>query len=120
MQEDYDRWLKKAYKDIHTAEVNFREKLYDASAFYSQQAAEKALKALYIKKLNSLKRTHDLVILATELDAETNIIQMCRDLTPAYMYTRYPDVAEISNLDKVAQGLLTYAKGVIEWVKKNL
>ncbi|MEM3944263.1 MAG: HEPN domain-containing protein, partial [Thermofilaceae archaeon] len=40
------RWLSEALWDLETAEILHREKRFNASAFYSHQAAEKACKAL--------------------------------------------------------------------------
>jgi len=46
---DNNIWLRKSERDMLAAEVNFKERLFEESAFFSHQAAEKALKALYIK-----------------------------------------------------------------------
>lgn len=51
MGDEHNVWLRQAERDLNTAKVNLRERIYDASAFFSQQAAEKALKAFYIKNL---------------------------------------------------------------------
>lgn len=67
-----------------------------------------------------MKKTHDLVLLSKELKVDENIIDICKELTPAYTYTRYPDVIEISNLDKVSEKLLGYAEEVLLWVKKKI
>lgn len=120
MKADYKIWLDKAEHDLNTAKVNFNEKICDAAAFYSHQASEKALKAFYIKRFGSLKKTHDLVLLSRELNADNEIIEMCKELTPAYTYTRYPDAVEVSNIDEISEKLLKYAEEVLEWVKKKL
>ncbi|MBI2675183.1 MAG: HEPN domain-containing protein [Candidatus Aenigmarchaeota archaeon] len=51
MKEDTQKWLWKAEKDFATAMYNFEGGKLDAAAFYSQQSAEKALKALQIERL---------------------------------------------------------------------
>ncbi|MBK5190671.1 MAG: HEPN domain-containing protein [Methanosarcinales archaeon] len=56
MEEDIQRWWDRATEDLETAKFNFRGKKYRAAAFFSQQATEKALKALYIKRFRKLKR----------------------------------------------------------------
>jgi HEPN domain-containing protein len=38
-------WLKKAKRDFKAAKINFREELYDISAFLLHQCVEKLLKA---------------------------------------------------------------------------
>ena len=45
MANERERWLSEAREDLEIAEVLLRESKYNASAFYSQQSAEKALKA---------------------------------------------------------------------------
>ena len=45
-QTDADRWLKQANEDLATAKILFEAERYGPCAFYCQQAAEKALKAV--------------------------------------------------------------------------
>jgi len=61
MKTEVKNWLEQAEHDIEVAEYNLKGNMLDAAAFYSQQAAEKALKSLYILKLNELWKVHDLV-----------------------------------------------------------
>lgn len=51
---EVEKWIKKAEKDLVTARVDLNNKEYEAAAFFSHQAAEKALKALYILKFKRL------------------------------------------------------------------
>ncbi len=46
MREEAARWLSEAEWDLGNAEILYREKRWNAAAFYSHQAAEKAVKAL--------------------------------------------------------------------------
>ena len=39
-------WIDKAKRDLEVARYNFKGNLLEVAAFYSQQAAEKALKAV--------------------------------------------------------------------------
>ncbi|MBI2079533.1 HEPN domain-containing protein [Candidatus Micrarchaeota archaeon] len=119
MELDIQRWIKKAESDLDTAKYNFDGERYDAAAFYSQQAAEKALKAIYIKKLNSLLKVHDLVQLARKINAPEKIIEVCKFLTSFYIETRYPGLALDIN-EEEASDALKDSKMVIEWVKKTL
>ena len=48
--EDYEPWFVKALQDLDTAKYNIDGKKTDAGLFFLQQAAEKALKSLIIKK----------------------------------------------------------------------
>jgi HEPN domain-containing protein len=46
MKKEVKNWLEQAEHDIEVAEYNLEGNMLDAAAFYSQQAAEKALKSL--------------------------------------------------------------------------
>ena len=89
--EEVSKWFDKAEHDMNAAEVNLKEGIYDASAFFSQQAAEKALKALNILKHRKLWKIHDLYELSKEIDAPKGISLLCEKLTQHYIATRYPN-----------------------------
>ena len=50
MKPEVKDWLEQAEHDIEVAEYNFNGNMLDAAAFYSQQAAETALKSIYISQ----------------------------------------------------------------------
>ena len=56
MKEEVNRWWKKAKRDLSSARYNFKGKKYDVSAFLCQQSAEKALKALSLKKSGEIRK----------------------------------------------------------------
>lgn len=119
MKEETTEWLAKAEEDFKTAEFNLKGKKLPAAAFYSQQSAEKALKALQIELLGNFKKTHDLVILGESVNAPEDILNTCKELTPFYIITRYPDSKEIYGKHEVTEAI-NYAKEVFEWVKSQL
>ncbi len=119
MKQEVKNWLEKAKSDLITAEYNLKGNMLDAAAFYSQQSAEKGLKALYIERFNELWKIHDLVRLAEKIDAPAEIIKLCAKITPAYTITRYPDVVRTYNREDVQQ-ILNAAKEVLNWVKERL
>lgn len=45
----------------------FKNKKHEESAFFSQQAAEKALKALSLEKHEKIRKIHDIVELGREV-----------------------------------------------------
>ena len=51
-------WIKKAERDLSNAEYNLQGKRFEVTAFLAHQAAEKALKALYILRFKRLWKTH--------------------------------------------------------------
>lgn len=119
MREEAKNWWEQAQSDLHTSEVNLKEGIYYASAFFSQQAAEKALKAVQIEKLGKFFKVHDLLTLAESVNAPKNIVMRCLRINPYYTITRYPDVG--NNTDKeAAQELLNGAREVLEWAKQTL
>lgn len=118
--EDFKKWIEKAEEDFETARYNLNGNKIDAGFFFMQQSAEKALKAVYLKKFGALFKTHDLVILAQRLNAPDKILEYCKKLTPAYQYTRYPDIIKVRKLEEFEEDFLKYCKEIIEWCKKNL
>jgi HEPN domain-containing protein len=66
---EVEKWIGKAEKDLEDAKFNFEGKRFEVSSFLSHQAAEKALKALYILKFKRLWKVHDLKELASRLKA---------------------------------------------------
>jgi|SRR3989344_342740 len=117
---EYEQWLAKAKEDFETARYNLQGSKWEAGIFFLHQAAEKALKSLYIKKQKELIKTHDLVLLARKVRAPKEIIERCKHLTPTYQYTRYPDVVKAEDLEKEAETFLTDAREVLAWVQKEI
>ena len=111
-------WTKKSGADIRVAEINLKEGLYEVVAFYSQQAAEKAMKAVFINEFGKLLKTHDLHLLGRKLGAPPGILMLCKALTQHYIITRYPMDAEYSKED--AESAVEQSKRVIEWSRKRL
>ena len=115
-----------ALEDLKTAEVLIEVRRYYASVFFSQQAAEKALKALYIEvKREFPPKTHSLLRLSNELGIkDEEIIDAVFDLNPEYIVTRHPDAAnevpaKIYNR-RMAVEHLEKAKKVIEFCRQKL
>ncbi|MDD1764262.1 MAG: HEPN domain-containing protein, partial [Methanobacteriaceae archaeon] len=93
--------------------------------FMSQQAAEKALKALYIYKIrDSPGKTHSLLRLGKDVGIPSYSYHGLRKLNPDFILTRYPDVADGVPYElydyEIAQDKLQIAEEVIKWVEKEL
>jgi HEPN domain-containing protein len=112
-------WLRKSLSDLEVATFNFKWKKFYVAAFFSQQAAEKALKAVYIKKFGKLIKAHDLVLIGKKVGIPPNLLKKCMPLSRAYVVTRYPDVEEIYTSREVEDFIKT-AEEVIKWAKKKL
>lgn len=119
--EEAKKWFSKAVEDFNTAKYNLKGEKIDAGLFFLQQSAEKALKAVYIKRFKDLIKVHDLVILARKINAPDNIIDLCKQLNPAYQYTRYPDaIVKIDDPYTKAKDFVNYVEEILKWTKKNL
>ncbi len=55
---DPKAWIERAKYDFKGAEHTAGGEIFDHAVFWCQQAAEKALKAVYIKKTGKLKKVH--------------------------------------------------------------
>lgn len=123
MRAEVKRWLEQAERDADVAGTLFASKKYEYSSFWAQQAAEKALKTLLLKNGLELIKTHDLVLLAKKVKAPTEIIETCKQLTPVYVETRYPDVDETGfrkySKQETEEDLASMTE-VMKWVKKQL
>jgi len=123
MIKEVENWWKQTLNDIDTAKALYKIKKYDYSSFWCQQAAEKALKTLLLKRGHNLIKTHDLVLLARKLNASEEVIQLCKDLTPVYIETRYPSLGEEGFkkfTEKETKEDIKKMERIIEWTKKNL
>ncbi|HIE41230.1 MAG TPA: HEPN domain-containing protein [Candidatus Aenigmarchaeota archaeon] len=125
MREEVINWFKQAEKDLEAAEKNLKIKEFYIVAFLSQQAVEKALKALYIHKLKeSPGTTHSLVFLGSKVKIPKSYYTILRKLNPDFVIARYPDAAftiPYKLYDKeIASEKLKLAKEIIKWVRKQL
>jgi len=96
MPEEKERWRAEAEEDWTTAEVLLREARYSASAFYSQQCAEMALKS-YLYGLHEVPWGHSVMELLDRVHqvqplVDLDELQSCaRILDRHYVGARYPN-----------------------------
>ena len=96
MANERERWLAEAEGDLETAEILFQNARYNASAFYSQQSAEKALKSLLygVHEVPWGHSVRDLLIRVRQIRTLENIeeLEACaRILDRHYIGARYPN-----------------------------
>lgn len=89
-------------------------------SIYTQQAVEKALKALSIEKKGKFKKTHDLKLLAKEVKLPIKYIPFCEEITLAYIYTRYPIEIKVKEMSKKAKKFIKNSEVILKWVEKKL
>lgn len=112
-------------EDLETARVNIETKRYYASVFFSQQAADKGLKAFYIElKRDFAPKTHNMLEISRELNVPEEVFDAVIELNPEYFVTRYPDAANgvpaEMYTEKKAKFHSEKAEMVIDWVKSQL
>ncbi len=118
-------WIRQAEHDLDMAAKVIEVGGFSVCAFLCQQAAEKYLKARYIKeKRKNPPRTHYLDKLGQELNTPSHIRELLFELSEDYMLTRYPDVAWAIPAEEYtledAEHKLKVAGEIINWVKEGL
>src|SRR3972149_5531077 len=90
--QDAKEWFRRARRYLRVASDNIESGYADVAAFYCQQSAEFALKALQVHLLGRFERTHDLTRLAKEVSSPPRILKLAAAISPVYVAARYPDV----------------------------
>ena len=108
-------WFKQAEKDLEKAEILFKNQSFDGTAFYSQQTAEKALKAAILFKKEDKAEGHSLIYLGKEARIPEFLFPQLKKLSPQYIISRYPDVSDDLPSDLYDEEL---AKGFLETARK--
>lgn len=123
------RWLDQAEADAKTARDCLKDGNYYASAFFSQQAAEKGLRGfLYSKGFRALI-THSVVDLVEEAsksqESFKKLIDIGKELDRHYIGSRYPNfypsgAAYRYYTREMAETCLNYATSILTEVKRYL
>ncbi|MBF0177859.1 MAG: HEPN domain-containing protein [Magnetococcales bacterium] len=117
-------WLSRARGDLALAKTSLPEDgYYEDLCFHAQQAAEKALKAVYLHQGLVFRYTHDLdALLAGLLQQGVAIPQAVREsafLTLFAWETRYPGLGSPVSLDEY-QEAVRKAEVVVAWAEQVL
>lgn len=124
MREEVRNWFRQAEADLRSSRNSREAGDYYMSVFASQQAAEKALKAMSLSKLKEYPKGHSIIYLAQKVEVPESMMSGIRDLNPEYMSTRYPDMAvgvpaELYD-DKIAARHFRTAQEVLDWVREQI
>lgn len=117
-------WLERARSNLARAKVGqlFPEIMYEDLCFDAQQAAEKALKALFVVAGWQVPRSHDITRLLRKL-AERYIIpeevQKAAALSVYAVTTRYPGKWEPVTKEDWEQAVAV-AEATVNWVERGL
>ncbi len=124
MQEETESWLKYSEENLEAAIVLLKSELYNPCLHNIQQSVEKALKSLFIEKIISFKKTHNIMELKTILVKNGIVIDLTEDecdfLDSIYLPTKYPIGSALPDFypDKeICKNSITLAERVIKEVK---
>ncbi len=124
MKEETQNWLTQAEADLNTSKNSLKSRDYYASVFWSQQAAEKSLKAALIEKKDELVKIHDLVILGRMAELPENLLDKCEILSRVYIESRYGVLdSEIPAKKFTKSDSLKFhfiAEEIVKWCKKGI
>jgi HEPN domain-containing protein len=124
-RERYKDWLDEAEDDFSSAEILFKEGKYSKACFLSQQAAEKAVKALCIAKYGRYEEFHSVSELLRTVGAPSELVEVGDYLNGFYIPTKYPNVWPLGAPFKHykredAERALNRSKTVIDYVKEQI
>lgn len=114
-----EAWFRQAGEDLEAARYNLEGAKLKAASFLAHQAAEKPLRAVYIKQHDRLWKTHDLVVIAEEIDAPSQVVQACEALNPHYLLSRYPTGVDQAYDKEDAASAVDAAEEVLAWAKRT-
>jgi|YNPMSStandDraft_1061717.scaffolds.fasta_scaffold00916_4 HEPN domain-containing protein len=119
-----EQWLARAKADLALAKVPLPPGgCYEDLCFHAQQAAEKALKAIYVARGQGFRYVHDLEELLTGLQKNglriPEAIQHAAILTSYAVETRYPGMTDPVTAEEYRQAVFL-AEQVVRWAEQML
>lgn len=123
-----ERWLDEAIWDLGNAEVLHEAHRFNAVAFYSQQSAGKAVKAM-LHALGEIPLGHsirELLERCSKLGAEVKLLMpLALELDRHYIPSRYPNAhpsgsPRMAYDDSAARRALGSAKQILDYAKSHV
>ncbi len=113
-----------ARADVATAVTLLDAGVYYASVFFSQQSAEKALKAVALEKEHKNPKGHHLIQIANSVGAPIEVMNAAAELNAEFLATRNPDVvdgvpAQMYDQES-ARVHLKAAQTILNWVRRTI
>jgi HEPN domain-containing protein len=116
-------WLNRARSNLVRAKAQLPGVYLEDLCFDAQQAVEKAIKALLIKRDVAFPYVHDLARLVTQLEASgqeiSEVVRQAEVLTRYAAVTRYPGLAEPVT-EEHYQEAVTIAEAIVRWAEEQM
>ncbi len=121
-------WMDQAERDLEHAQSDLERGFYEWASFSAQQAAEKAVKAVF-QKLGAVAWGHSVADLLKELTERQpipeSLLNGALELDKAYIPARYPNAHPSGSpheryTQEEARRLINYAERTIEFCKSLL
>lgn len=121
--DDPREWLNRARSNLSRAKSRIPEVYLEDLCFDAQQAAEKAIKALLVKKGVAFPYVHDIAHLLSLVE-QTGVqipdqVRRAEDLTRYAVVTRYPGLAEPVSESHYRDALVG-AEAVVRWAEGEI
>lgn len=121
--DDPRAWLNRAKGNLALAKSGITEAYLEDLCFEAQQAAEKAIKAVMIRRNIEFPYVHDLARLLSILEAQGEsvplMVRKAEELTRYALITRYPGFARPVSAQEHAEAV-AIAEEVIQWAEERI
>ena len=121
--DDPREWMNRARSNLRRARVRTPGAYLEDLCFDAQQAAEKAIKALLVRRAIDFPYVHDLAELTELLEADgmqiPQVVRRAARLTPYATSTRYPGVDEPVTRGEHEEAV-ELAEAIVQWAESRL
>jgi len=121
--DDPREWVNRARSNLALAKSRIPEAYLEDLCFEAQQAAEKAIKAVMIKRNIEFPYVHDLARLLSLLEEEgeeiPEVVRKAEELTRYALVTRYPGIARPVSEQEYAEAV-AIAEAVVRWAEERI
>ena len=77
-------------------------------------------KAGHLKRGKKLEKIHDLILLGKSVRLPKRLLNYCKEITAAYIYTRYPGLPRSKDMQKNSKNFIRQTEEILRWIKKRL
>jgi HEPN domain-containing protein len=121
--DDPREWLNRARSNLALAKSNIPGVYLEDLCFEAQQAAEKAIKAVMLRRNIDFPYVHDLARLLSMLEEQgeeiPEVIRKAEELTRYALVTRYPGIARPVSEQEYAEAV-AIAEAVVRWAEEYI